>query len=150
MIQFIIFLVVVGLISYGIGKLLNKNKSDEATLASGCGVLIAVVTVTVLGVYFYGSYQKSNPKITTERIKNDMVHGYYYSGISTISQIKKIEIVDKIKNDDILEVQILTTMESDKFPNPNQKVAMKYKFDRFNNLFLGGDWKLEGMISIKE
>ncbi|HRK27530.1 MAG TPA: hypothetical protein PK239_09600 [Chitinophagales bacterium] len=149
MIQLIIFLAVVGLISYGIGKLLNKNKSDEAALASGCGVLIAILFASVIGIYLYGRSEKNNPDITVERIKNDLVKETYYSGVITISQIKKIEIIDKIRNDDLLEVQIIGDLgQSDKFPIPSQKIAINYKFKWLGDSFAG--WDFVGMLAIEE
>jgi len=145
MIQLIIFLVVVGLISYGIGKLLNKNKSDEKALASGCGVLLTILIMFIIGICIYGSTKKNNPSITVENIKNDLVKNKWYSGVQTISQIKELKITNEIKNDDLLEIQISANLESDKFDASITQFALKYEF----NWLLMPHWTMAGMIPMK-
>jgi hypothetical protein len=143
MAQLLFILAVLVGISYVIGKILNKDKGDEgAAIAKGCGVLVGLVIIIIVGLFIFSGYQKRNPTVSEEKIKNDIVNDRY-SYVSTLSQIKNIEILDVVRNDDLLEVQISANIDTDRYRQHN-KFALKYEYSFFDHF----GWDLDEIIPL--
>lgn len=141
--QLLLFLAILVGVSFAIGKLLSrKEENDQAVLTKGCSVLLGLVLLTSVGLFIFSAYQKRNPNVSEKQIKNDIVD-MRRSPVSTLSQIQNLKVLEVIRNDDLLEVQISADFDSKPYKGV-KRFALKYEYSFFNDL----GWDLDKIVPL--